>query len=195
MVTTIIIMVAFGLYVGFCYYKGQKTEKTVTVDEIKEQLSEGRKTSTCIPTRVLVKRTLRNMGCSPVVGERGNIFFDYQGEHFFISASNDCRCIDIYDTWWERLSMDGDIEDFARMQKAVNMVNASSSCTVLYSYDYEEREIGVHTRQKLLFIEQIPDIERYLAAMLNGFFKAQRDVKTEMEKDRKMDEQRVNGGL
>ena len=183
-------MVAFGLYVGFCYYKGRETEEAETVDEVESQ-SGGEEQLGSVPTRVLVMRTLRNMGCTPVVGERGNIHFDYQGEHFFIAANNDCRFIEIYDTWWGRLSMGDDIETFAWMQKAVNQVNASSSCTVLYSYDYEEREVGVHTRQNLLFIEQIPDIERYLVAMLNGFFKAQRDVKTEIEKYRKLDEQRV----
>jgi hypothetical protein len=192
MVTVIIIVMAFGVYVGFCYYKGQGTEEVKSADEVNEQQLEGEKKSGCIPTRVLVIRTLQNMGCTPVVGERENIYFDYQGEHFFIAANNDCRCIEIYDTWWGRFSMDGDIEDFARMQKAVNLINASSSCTVLYSYDYEEREVGVHAHQKLLFIEQIPDIESYLAAMLNGFFKAQRDVRTEMEICRKMDEQKVN---
>ena len=71
---------------AICYYKGQKTEEAETVDEANELQSEDEKNSGCFPTRVLVMRTLRNMGCTPVVGERGNICFDYQGEHFFIAA-------------------------------------------------------------------------------------------------------------
>ena len=80
--------------------------------------------------------------------------------------------------------MDADIEEFARLQKAVNLINGSANCTVLYAPDQEAKMIGVHSKKNMLFISQIPDIELYLQAALNDFFKVQREVLKEIEKQR-----------
>ena len=183
MTTTILILVAFGLYVLFCYYKGRDGEAENDNDE-REQETEGKELLR-IPTRMLVMRTLRTMGCEPVVDDRnGFICFVYQGENFRIEADNDCLNINVYDLWWHSLSMDADIEEFAWLQKAVNLVNGSANCTVLYTPDQEAKMIGVHSKKNILFISQIPDLEQYLMAALNDFFKVQREVLTEIEKQR-----------
>ena len=183
MTTTILILVAFGLYVLFCYYKGRDGEAENDDDE-REQETEGKELLR-IPTRTLVMRTLRTMGCEPVVDDRnGFICFVYQGENFRIEADNDCLNINVYDLWWHSLSMDADIEEFAWLQKAVNLVNGSANCTVLYTPDQEAKLIGVHSKKNMLFISQIPDLELYLMAALNDFFKVQREVLTEIEKQR-----------
>ena len=181
------------LYMGFCYYKGLEKEEMETVDDEDELQSESEQELGSVPTRVLVIRTLRNIGCEHLINNSGNIIFTYQGEQFTIIAKNDYLFIDIYDLWWRSLPMDNDIEEFARMKKAVNHVNANSICTVLYTFREEERIIGVHSKMHTLFTAQIPEIEKYMVAILEGFFKAQREVVTEIEKYRKVDEAKING--
>ncbi|MBQ8096500.1 MAG: hypothetical protein IJ243_05380, partial [Prevotella sp.] len=75
-------------------------------------------------------------------------------------------------------------EEFARMQKAVNWINGYANCTVLYTPDQEGRLIGVHSKKNILFIAQIPDLELYLQATLNDFFKVQREVLNEIERQK-----------
>ena len=183
MTTTILILVVFGLYVLFCYYKGRDGEAENDNDE-REQEMEGKELLP-IPTRTLVMRTLRTMGCEPVVDDRnGFICFEYQGEYFRIKADNDCPFINVYDLWWHSISMDADIEEFALLQKAVNLVNGSANCMVLYTPYQEAKMIGVHSKKNMLFISQIPDLKLYLLAVLDDFFKVQREVLTEIEKQR-----------
>ena len=183
MTATMLILVAFGLYVLFCYYKGRNGDVESRNNGCEEE-AEGKELLR-IPTRTLVMRTLRTMGCEPVVDDRnGFICFVYQGENFRIEADNDCLNINVYDLWWHSLSMDADIEEFAWLQKAVNLVNGSANCTVLYTLDQEAKLIGLHSKKNLLFISQIPDLELYLMAALNDFFKVQREVLTEIEKQR-----------
>ena len=80
--------------------------------------------------------------------------------------------------------MDADIEEFARMQKAVNYVNAYANCTALYSAHEEERAFGLHLKRNIPFVVQIPDIEVYLRSTLDDFFIAQRALMTEMERNK-----------
>ncbi|MBP5339835.1 MAG: hypothetical protein J6Z14_11155 [Prevotella sp.] len=183
MKTTLLILMAFGLYVLFCYYKGRNYGKGETAEEVSEELSVNEEKPAGCPTRVLVMQTLRRMGCEPVAEEDSTtICFDYQGERILIVSSNDCLFIDVYDLWWYRLSMDADIEEFARMQKAVNLINGWANCTVLYTMNKEDRLIGVHLRRNILFIEQIPNLELYLKSVLEDFFMTQREMLKEMEK-------------
>lgn len=183
MVSTLLLLLALGAYVLFCYYKGQDGEVESESDEREERADCEELLS--IPTRTLVMRILRTMGCEPVVDDRnGFICFDYQGEYFRIEADNDCPHINVYDLWWHSIPMDADIEEFAWLQKAVNLVNGSANCTVLYTPDQEGKVIGVHSKKNMLFISQIPDIALYLMAALNDFFKVQREVLTEIEKQR-----------
>ena len=79
MVTVIIIVIAFVLYVGFCYYKGQETEEMETVDDEKDLQSESEQELGSVPTRVLVIRTLRNIGCEPLINNSGNKHFQTIG--------------------------------------------------------------------------------------------------------------------
>ena len=182
MVTTLLLLIGLGAYVLFCYYKGRDGGM---VDDSKELGDEAEDGGLRVPTRVLVMRTLRSMGCEPVVDDRnGFICFVYQGEQFRIEADNECLNITVYDLWWHSLPMDADIEEFARMQKAVNWINGYANCTVLYTPDQEGRLIGVHSKKNILFIAQIPDLELYLQATLNDFFKVQREVLNEIERQK-----------
>lgn len=187
MVFTLFLLV-LGAYALFCYYKGRDGE--VENESDKQEQDANNTELLGVPTRALVMRTLRNMGCEPVVEDgSGHICFEYQGERFCIGAEDECVFINVYDLWWHSLSMDADIEEFARMQKTVNWINGFANCTVLYSFDYEDRMIGLHSRKNILFISQIPNLELYLGSVLNDFFKVQREVLTEIEKQKVIEKQ------
>ena len=181
---TLTILVGLGLYTLFCYYKGRKNEQADNVYESEKEHCE------MVPTRVLLMQTLRSIGCEPLVEENtGRIIFSYQGEQFFVTCSNESSFITVYDVWWYQISMDADIEEFARMQKAVNYVNAFANCTALYSAHEEERAFGLHLKRNIPFVVQIPDIEVYLRSMLDDFFIVQRALITEMERNKVKEEQ------
>ena len=168
---TLFFFLVFGLYTLFCYYKGRRNEQTNSIDESeKEQLEK-------VPTRELLMRTLMSMRCEPLAEENtGRILFNYQGEQFFATCSNESPFITVYDVWWYQISMDADIEEFACMQKAVNRINAYANCTALYSANEEERVFGLHLKKNIPFIVQIPDIEVYLRSTLEDFFTVQRAI-------------------
>ena len=160
-------------------------ESTTFNDNIPE---ENVNVETCLDERTtteLVLTTLRKIGCEPQVEAQGEfkyVYFTYQGENFTIECNDDCLFINIYDTWWYSISIYSDVEEIANLHKVVNLTNQHVNCTLLYTINKETEEIGVHTRQNLLFIKEIPYPDKYLMGVLSGFFKAQRLVLTELEK-------------
>lgn len=78
--------------------------------------------------------------------------------------------------------MRGHVEEIANLHKVVNQANQQVNCTLLYTTNNEIEEIGVHSRQNLLFVKEIPEPDKYLMSVLSGFFKAQRLVLAELEK-------------
>jgi hypothetical protein len=133
----------------------------------------------------LVLSTLRKIGCEPQMEQQGNcnyVYFTYQGENYTIECKDDCFFINIYDTWWYSISIYSDIEEIANLHKVVNLANQHVNCTLLYTTNKEIEEIGIHSRKNLLFVKEIPELDKYLMGVLNGFFKAQRLVLTELEK-------------
>lgn len=144
--------------------------------------------SICLDDRTttgLVLATLRSIGCDPEIEEHDNnnwISFTYQGEHFKIQCSDDCRLITIYDTWWYQISIYSDVEEIAKLHKIINFVNQNDSCTLVYTANKEIEQIGVHSKKEILFIKEIPNIDKYLIATLINFFKIQRLVLAELEK-------------
>ena len=142
-----------------------------------------------IGTRDLVFQTLRRIGCEYREEEDNRILFRYQGEPFLIIATNDSYFIEVYNNWWYSLSINCEVEEFARLQKVINYINAFVTCTVLYIFHKELEQISVHTKRNILFIPQIPEIELYLVSVLDEFFKTQRLVVTEIEKMKVKEEQ------
>ena len=144
--------------------------------------------SICLDDRTttgLVLATLRSIGCDPEIEEHDNnnwVGFEYQGEHFKIQCSDDCRVITIYDTWWYQISIYSDIEEIAELHKIINLVNQNASCTLVYTANKEIEQIGVHSKKEILFRKEIPNIDKYLIATLMNFFKVQRLVLAELEK-------------
>ncbi len=139
-------------------------------------------------TEDLVLKALREMGCHCTVEKEVPfihlIHFCYRGQIFFIQCQQDCSNITLSHLCWYEMPMDGDIEEFACMQKAVNKVNSHGRAIVYYSFDEEERTIDLSSRYTILFAEDIIHLDNYLEAMLKLFFKIQRDVMIEIEKYR-----------
>lgn len=75
-----------------------------------------------------------------------------------------------------------DVDEFARLKKAINGSNLNNSVTTVYTIDETGNNVDVHSKSTILFIPQIPDIEGYLRLELNEFFSAHRYVGIEMEK-------------
>ena len=135
-------------------------------------------------TRDLFLETLAKIGCQyEFADEEGDdrIFFAYQGEHFFVNATNEGWYIHIYDTHWGHVEL-YDIEEFARLKKAINGSNLNNSVMTVYTIDEAGSNVDVHCKSTILFVPQIPRIEDYLRLELNEFFRAHRYVGNEMEK-------------
>ena len=144
--------------------------------------------SICLDDRTttgLVLTTLRSIGCRTEIEVHNNtnwIRFTYQGEHFMIQCSDDCSIISIYDAWWYQISIYSDVEEIAELHKTINLANQYANCTLLYTTDKEIEQIGVHSKREILFIKEIPQIDKYLISIIMNFFKVQRFVLTELEK-------------
>ena len=126
--------------------------------------------------------TLTKIGCQYELAEEeddNRIFFAYQGEHFFVVATNDAKVINIYDTHWGHIEL-YDIEEFTRLKKAINGSNLNYSVTTVYTIDEAGSNVDVHCKSTILFVPQIPDIEDYLRWALNEFFRAHQYVGNEM---------------
>ena len=197
----LIVFVAAVMYQAYLYYRDEKNEyydggqgdlneEETPVRELKQEESNNVMNMEKITgTRELVFQTLRRIGCEYREDEANRIHFNYQGEPFMIIANDNLFFIDVYDNWWYSLSMYCEVEEFARLQKVINHVNAFVNSTVLYTIHKESEQIGVHAMRDILFIPQIPEIESYLVSVLNDFFKTQRLVMTEIERVKVKEEQ------
>ena len=197
MIHVIIWVVIFAAWY-FCHvYKASKEEEEREYDTFVEKLMNGDNDKVkeedvnmekCQDERTitgLVQTTLRSIGCEPETEQKGGLnyaYFTFQGEKFTIESNDDCFFITIYDTWWHSISVYSDVEDIANLHKVINLANQHVSCTLLYTTNNEIEEIGVHSRRTILFIKEIPEIDKYLISVLNDFFKSQRLVLTELEK-------------
>ena len=138
-------------------------------------------------TRDLFLETLSKIGCQYELGEgeedSDKIYFAYQGENFTASANNDGWYVHIWDTHWGHVEL-YDIDEFARLKKAINLSNLNCATTTVYTIDETGSNVDVHSKAVILFIPQIPEIENYLRGELNDFFRAHQFVGNEMAKQR-----------
>ena len=192
MVHIIIWAIMFLIWYLYRTYKASVEENEYCVYENTtindNQTEEVMNVEKCLDERTvtgLVLSTLRKIGCDPETELQRDItyvYFTYQGEKFTIECSDSCYFIIIYDTWWYSISIYSDVEEIANLHKVVNLANQHVNCTLLYTTNNEIEEIGVHSRQTLLFRKEIPELDKYLMSVLSGFFRAQRFVLTELEK-------------
>jgi hypothetical protein len=193
---SISIIVATVLFCFYLFqYISEKEKAEKEEDQSFQELMNGEqkedddmKEQKCLDERTitgLVLTTLRKIGCDPETEEHNNLnyaYFTFQGEKFTIESNDTCNFITIYDTWWHSISIYSDVEEIANLHKTINLVNQYVNCTLLYTANKEIEEIGVHSRRTILFVKEIPEIDKYLLCVLSDFFKAQRLVLTELEK-------------
>ena len=138
-------------------------------------------------SRELFLETLSKIGCQYELGEgeddSDKIYFAYQGENFTASASNEGWYVHLWDTYWDHVEL-YDIDEFARLKKAINMSNLNCATMTVYTIDEARNNVDVHCKSVIPFIPQIPELENYLRGELNDFFRAHQLVGNEMEKQR-----------
>ena len=138
-------------------------------------------------TRDLFLGTLSKIGCQYELGEgeedSDKIYFAYQGENFTASANNEGWYVHIWDTHWGHVEL-YDIDEFARLKKAINLSNLNCATMTVYTIDEAGSNVDVHCKSVIPFIPQIPELENYLRGELNDFFRAHQLVGNEMVKQR-----------
>ena len=144
-------------------------------------------------TRDLFMETLTKIGCQYEIADEeddNRIFFAFQGEHFWADARNDRKYIQIFDPQWEQVEL-YDIDEFARLKKAINGSNLNNSVTTVYTIDEDGKSVDVHSKSVVYFVPQISDIENYLRTELAEFFCAHQYVGNELVKLREKEEARL----
>ena len=130
----------------------------------------------------LAYKLLKEMGCTPQETEEGRIKFEYQGVIFLMEAVNDCAFVNLIWPWCHSFSK-FDIDEFARVQKVVNDINARGLVSVFYG-ETDSDDVAVHIRKNFLFVSQIPELNDYLKLILDNFFRTVRTLDVEIEKCR-----------
>lgn len=199
--TVLIMVVVVGFFVNN-YMKGREQDlSAVTTDlnadlydraieEMKSESNnmENKNLEERKGTRDLFLETLTKIGCQYEIGEGedGDINFGYQGEYFVVRASNNNRFIHIYDTHWGHVEL-YDIDEFARLKKAINESNLRNSVTTVYTIDEAGSNVDVHCKSVILFTQEIPEIVDYLRLELSEYFRVHETINMEMAKQRELE--------
>lgn len=141
-----------------------------------------------IGTRDLFLETLTKIGCQYEIeeGEDGDIHFGFQGEYFTVRANNECAYVQIWDLHWGHVEL-YDIDELARLKKAINESNLRNSVTAVYTVDEDGKKVDVHCRSVILFVPEIQDLTGYLRIELNEFFRSHETINVEMAKQREQE--------
>ncbi len=101
----------------------------------------------------LAYKLLKEMGCTPQETEEGRIKFEYQGVIFLMEAVNDCAFVNLIWPWCHSFSK-FDIDEFARVQKVVNDINARGTASVFYGMT-DSDDVAVHIKKHFLLVQQL----------------------------------------
>ena len=170
---------------GFWKYERMKeaeAQEEQYVQEIDMQDVKNKTMEETLSTKLLVLKTIENLGSDPQYTEEGRIQFEYQGVIFLMEAANDCMFVNLIWPWCHSFSK-FDIDEFARVRQVVNDINLQDVVSVVYTIT-DSDDVAVHIRKNFLFIPQIPQIEEYMKLNLIGFFRTARTLELEIEKCR-----------
>ena len=131
-------------------------------------------------TKELVIDTLKKIGCKPEEDDDGRLHIDYQEWHFMILCGDTYFWISVDFPFWYEFST-YDIDQFSRMQKAVNEANSRGLCNVYYAVNKETETVYLHSTIFLLFVPQIPRLDDYLRAAFIDLFKSRYFVYNEIK--------------
>ena len=170
---------------GFWKYERMKeaeAQEEQYVQEIDMQDVKNKTMEETLSTKLLVLKTIENLGSDPQYTEEGRIQFEYQGVIFLMEAANDCMFVNLIWPWCHSFSK-FDIDEFSRVRQVVNDINLQDVVSVVYTIT-DSDDVAVHIRKNFLFIPQIPQIEEYMKLNLIGFFRTARTLELEIEKCR-----------
>ena len=192
----LILAIVLGVICAYQYYREVQNKKEVEENRYYEQLMTENKSDINknesqenekirhMGTKDLFLATLTKIGCQYELAEEeddNSIYFAYQGENFVVDASNENNYIRIWDTHWGHVEL-YNVDELSRLKKAINNSNLNTGVTTVYTIDEVGHNVDVHCKSVVLFIEQIPDIEKYLRVELNEFFRAHQYLGNEMVK-------------
>lgn len=159
-------------------------EKTGSEEIIEENMKQVDVQLPDSTTRTLLMVALRKLNLQYEFDDDQNLLITYQGEQFRIIAENDKPWIQVQDCWWYGESLD-DIDNLALLHRAVNECNIRDANKMVYTYNKEEHEVGIHTLRDLLWLPQIPDSDQYLQAAFDTMLRSHHYFFRMMEELRK----------
>lgn len=132
-------------------------------------------------TKDLCIELLKQLNCEVTVLEENEnrLYFEFQGEHIIINASNDSYFIEMWDPWWCIVPMD-DLEQMSNVRKAINTINTHGGVTIFYSIEEEGQKFVLHSKRQCILTKDIPQVKEYLKALLGDFFTAQNKLREEI---------------
>ena len=132
-------------------------------------------------TRDLCIELLKQLNCEVSVEEEdeNRLYFEYNGEHFIIDASNESFFINIWDPKWYIVPLD-DLEQMSNVRKAINTINNYSGTTTVYSIEEEGQKFVLHSKRQCILTKEIPHVKEYLRALLNDFFTVHNRLREEI---------------
>ena len=137
-------------------------------------------------TKDLCIELLKQLNCEVSVAEEdeNRLYFEYQGEHFIIDATNESFFINIWDPGWYVVPLD-DLEQMSNVRKAVNTINNYSGTTIVYYIEEEGQKFILHSKRQCILPKDLPHVKEYLRALLDDFFAVQKWLSKEIETQNK----------
>ena len=132
-------------------------------------------------TKDLCIELLKQLNCEVTTSKENEnrLYFQYQGEHFIIDATNESFFIDIWDPRWYIVPLD-DLEQMSNVRKAINTINNYSGTTIVYCIEEEGQKFVLHSKRQCILTKEIPHVKEYLRALLNDFFTVHNRLREEI---------------
>lgn len=159
---------------------GEKAAKT-----FKEHVAQAKRT---ICKSELLELTLKAIGCevNKEQGEKEGVYWlytTYQGEHFRIYVSDNCRFITIQDLAWYGAPV-SDIANMSLMRRAINECNTFGSCVIVYTIDDEDQQFVLHSIKESYWSQEIDDTDKYIMSLFDRLLESHHHFFAFMEKYR-----------
>lgn len=162
-----------SLYLFLYSKKAKPTEQEPDVStqpEASADIQQEEKQDEPPHTKDLCIELLKQLNCEVTTSKENEnrLYFEYQGEHIVIDASNDSYFIEMWDPWWLIVPLD-DLEQMSNVRKAINVTNSWGGTTVYYTIE-EEQKFVLHSKRQCILPKELPNVKEYLMALLNDFF-------------------------
>ena len=167
-------IIMIGIIVGYLLKSNDNEEKEERMENERNSAGSDVKTR---DTHGLMLNTLNSIGCQPTANEDGTISVQYQGENFHMEFGG--MYARVWDPMWG--SIKADDQDLPKIREAVNAANFNFGPTVVMSAPNDEGIIGIHSRRDIMLHPACPDNELYVKAVLDSFFDAKEQVRSNFQ--------------